>query len=77
MFLKLLIYILLDKDPLKSLKNKELANAYQQLSIYQQENEQLKQKMEENQNSKETVHGLTQKLKELENSNDHLAKEIK
>jgi hypothetical protein len=61
---------------LMKLKEKELSNAQNQLLIYQKENEKLKKKLLNSQNTKDTIVTLTSKLKELEESNQSLTKEI-
>mmetsp|Transcript_24242 Transcript_24242/g.21526 ORF Transcript_24242/g.21526 Transcript_24242/m.21526 type:complete len:258 (+) Transcript_24242:149-922(+) len=63
-------------DTLTKLKEKELFNAKKQLSMCQKENGVLKMKLKSCKNTKETVAELSNKLKNLEEGNDHLVKEI-
>ena len=53
-------------ETLTKLKEKELSNAYAQLEIYKKENEKLKHKLTESQNTKDSVVVLAAKLKEIE-----------
>ena len=58
-------------------KQKELENAYNQLNIYKWENLKLQKRMQESQNTKETVAQMTEKLKEIEKHNEEMLWEIK
>lgn len=58
-------------------KQKELENAYNQLNIYKRENLKLQKRMQESQNTKETVAQMTEKLKEIEKHNEEMLWEIK
>ena len=68
-----------EKAPKESLKikQKELENAYSQLNLYKWENDKLKKRMSDSQNTKETVAQMTEKLKEIEGHNEEMLKEIK